>query len=85
MDGPDASILLEVSRDLRMPVLGEGHEGPRLTGPGDLLVSEGHDLLSIGHVKASVDIGEVVLDVHDDKGALGVEFGHALYLTGRSS
>src|SRR5262245_31534974 len=65
--GPDPAVLLEVRRRLGMPVLRVEDRRPSVPGLLDQVVDLVHHSLPAGHRQASRRIGEVVLDVDDEK------------------
>lgn len=55
-----------------MPIGGVDHVCSRTAGPSDLLVDDGHDRLTIAYVQVAVRIGEIILDIDDNKRRLQV-------------
>ena len=78
MDGPDAAVLLEVRRGLRVPILGMEDMRAGLLGARDLGVDEWHGLFAALDIEATGGVGEVVLDVDDEKRGSRVVGCHGL-------
>src|SRR5262245_51079122 len=69
---PDASVFREVGRDRRMPILGQNDCRSARLCSADFPVDDRHHPLAAGHVEAPGRIGEVVLNIDDEKGSRGI-------------
>jgi hypothetical protein len=77
MDRPDATVLLEMGRRFRVPVLRVEDPCAGHFGGVDLRVDKRHYLFAALDVKVALRIGEVVLDVDDEQGGSRVVRRHA--------
>ena len=77
VDGPDASILLEVRSVGWVPVLRVDDASAGGLSGSDSVVEGRDDLVAATHGEAAAGVGEVVLDIDDDEGGVLIPADHA--------
>jgi hypothetical protein len=67
MDRPDPTVLREMGRDRRMPVLRSDDHGATVRRHLDLTIHRRHDDIAPSHAQTPIRISKIILHIHHDK------------------